>query len=93
MCLLIRISTPRLLEERNREIEIEKEETERRLEELEHEMKQIKRLQQTESEAKNKLRQETSRLTAENMVCVCVLFFPFSPVYLYGSNIMSNITN
>uniref|UniRef100_A0A3B4DHJ2 Myosin VC n=1 Tax=Pygocentrus nattereri TaxID=42514 RepID=A0A3B4DHJ2_PYGNA len=45
----------------------EKEELERRLEEFEEEMEQIKRLQQAESEAKNKFRQETSRLTAENM--------------------------
>ncbi|XP_017562180.1 unconventional myosin-Vc isoform X1 [Pygocentrus nattereri] len=57
----------RLLEERNRQSEREKEELERRLEEFEEEMEQIKRLQQAESEAKNKFRQETSRLTAENM--------------------------
>uniref|UniRef100_A0A8B9H7V3 Myosin VC n=1 Tax=Astyanax mexicanus TaxID=7994 RepID=A0A8B9H7V3_ASTMX len=62
------ISTHRLLEERNRESTIEREEIQGRLEELEEEMEQLKRLHQTENETKNKLRQETSRLTAENMV-------------------------
>uniref|UniRef100_A0A8B9H2N4 Myosin VC n=1 Tax=Astyanax mexicanus TaxID=7994 RepID=A0A8B9H2N4_ASTMX len=56
-----------LLEERNRESTIEREEIQGRLEELEEEMEQLKRLHQTENETKNKLRQETSRLTAENM--------------------------
>uniref|UniRef100_A0A4W4FBN0 Dilute domain-containing protein n=1 Tax=Electrophorus electricus TaxID=8005 RepID=A0A4W4FBN0_ELEEL len=45
----------------------EREELERRLEELKEEMVQLKRLQDTENEVKIKLRQETSRLTAENM--------------------------
>ncbi|XP_076847044.1 unconventional myosin-Vc isoform X2 [Brachyhypopomus gauderio] len=57
----------RLLEERTRESESEREEVERRLEELEEEMVQLKTLQDAENEAKLKLRQETSRLTAENM--------------------------
>ncbi|XP_066522959.1 unconventional myosin-Vc [Hoplias malabaricus] len=60
-------SQRRLLEERSRESEREKEQMERRLEELMQEMAQLKRLQQTDSEAKNKFRQEASRLTAENM--------------------------
>lgn len=67
------ISTCRLLEQRNREIERDQEEMKKRLEELEENLEQLKRLQQTDNEAKNKLRQETSRLTAENMVCVCAL--------------------
>ncbi|KAI4903113.1 hypothetical protein NFI96_015690, partial [Prochilodus magdalenae] len=60
-------SQRRFLEEKNRESEREKEEVERTLEELKEETAQIKRLHQAESEAKNKFRQETSRLTAENM--------------------------
>ncbi|XP_007235204.2 unconventional myosin-Vc [Astyanax mexicanus] len=60
-------SQRQLLEERNRESTIEREEIQGRLEELEEEMEQLKRLHQTENETKNKLRQETSRLTAENM--------------------------
>ncbi|XP_072528419.1 unconventional myosin-Vc [Salminus brasiliensis] len=60
-------SQRRLLEERNKESVKEKEEIERTLEELEEEMEQLKKLQQTENETKNKLRHETSRLTAENM--------------------------
>lgn len=38
---------------------------------LQEENEQLQKAQLSESEAKNKLRQETSRLTAENMVCVC----------------------
>ncbi|XP_035379484.1 unconventional myosin-Vc [Electrophorus electricus] len=57
----------RLLEEGSRESKREREELERRLEELKEEMVQLKRLQDTENEVKIKLRQETSRLTAENM--------------------------
>ncbi|XP_017341612.1 unconventional myosin-Vc [Ictalurus punctatus] len=60
-------SQRRLLEERNRESEREREEMGKRLEELEETVEQLKRLQQTDNEAKSKLRQETSRLTAENM--------------------------
>lgn len=59
------------MENKNKENEREKEEMEKRLEELEEKIEQLKRLQQSDNEAKNKLRQETSRLTAENMVCVC----------------------
>ncbi|MCI4382023.1 hypothetical protein PGIGA_G00258860 [Pangasianodon gigas] len=60
-------SQRRLLEERYRENERVREEMEKRLEELEEKIEHLKRLQQTDNEAKNKLRQETSRLTAENM--------------------------
>ncbi|KAM9496362.1 unconventional myosin-Vc [Clarias gariepinus] len=60
-------SQRRLLENKNKENEREKEEMEKRLEELEEKIEQLKRLQQSDNEAKNKLRQETSRLTAENM--------------------------
>lgn len=65
------ITTHRLLEEKNRGGEREKEEMEKRLEELEEKIDQLKRLQQTDNEAKNKLRQETSHLKAEHMVRVC----------------------
>lgn len=74
VCASVWISACRLLEEKNGEGEREREEMEKRLEELEEKIKQLKRLQQAENEAKNKLRQETSRLTAENMVCVCAFF-------------------
>lgn len=67
------VSTCRLLEQRNRESERDREEMKNRLEELEEKIDQLKKLQQTDNEAKNKLRQETSRLTVENMVCVCAL--------------------
>lgn len=42
------------------------------VEELEEENDHLKRQHLMASEAKIKLRQETSQLTAENMVCVCV---------------------
>lgn len=45
---------------------------ERQMADLHEENEQLQKAQLSESEAKNKLRQETSRLTAENMVCVCV---------------------
>ncbi|KAG7324176.1 hypothetical protein KOW79_012192 [Hemibagrus wyckioides] len=57
----------RLLDERYRENERERDEMEKKLQELEEKIEQLKRHQQTDNEAKNKLRQETSRLTAENM--------------------------
>ncbi|XP_062849386.1 unconventional myosin-Vc [Trichomycterus rosablanca] len=61
------ISQRRLLEETNRESERERSEMESRLEELKGEIDQLKKSQQTDNEAKNKLRKEISRLTAENM--------------------------
>lgn len=45
-----------------------KRELQARVEELEEENDHLKRQQLMESEAKSKLRQETSQLTAENMV-------------------------
>lgn len=51
---------------------------------LQEENEQLQKAQLSESEAKNKLRQETSRLTAENMVCVkghahdCICMHSFS---------------
>ncbi|KAF7701920.1 hypothetical protein HF521_001203 [Silurus meridionalis] len=60
-------SQRRLLEKRNRESEREREKMDKRLEEFEETIEQLKRHQQTDNETKNKLRQETSRLTAENM--------------------------
>lgn len=43
---------------------------ERQMADLQEESEQLQKAQLSESEAKNKLRQETSHLTAENMVCV-----------------------
>ncbi len=43
---------------------------ERQMTDLQEQNEQLQKAQLSESEAKNKLRQETSQLTAENMVCV-----------------------
>lgn len=60
----------RHLEEKITESERRREEMERQMADLQEENEQLQKAQLSESEAKNKLRQETSRLTAENMVCV-----------------------
>ncbi|XP_030629185.1 unconventional myosin-Vc [Chanos chanos] len=60
-------SQRRLFEEESLTYKRDKEEKEMKIAELEEENEQLKRQQQSEMEAKNKLRQETSRLTAENM--------------------------
>uniref|UniRef100_A0A671KVK4 Uncharacterized protein n=1 Tax=Sinocyclocheilus anshuiensis TaxID=1608454 RepID=A0A671KVK4_9TELE len=52
------------------ESESRREEMERQMADLQEENEQLQKAQLSESEAKNKLRQETSRLTAENMVCL-----------------------
>ncbi|XP_018595081.2 unconventional myosin-Vc isoform X3 [Scleropages formosus] len=57
----------RLLEMQKAEHAKEKEELERRLEEKEEETLQLKKQNQMESEAKNRLRQEVSRLVTDNM--------------------------
>ncbi|XP_035272460.1 unconventional myosin-Vc [Anguilla anguilla] len=57
----------RLLERQKADYEREKEEMERRIEDMEEENKQLKKQHQTESEAKIRMRQEASRLIAENM--------------------------
>lgn len=62
----------RHFEEKAEELEESKRELQGRVEELEEENDHLKRQQLMESESKSKLRQETSRLTAENMVCVCM---------------------
>lgn len=62
----------RLFEERARELEEAKEELQERIKELEEEMDHLRRQQLMEGEVKGKLREETSRLTAENMVRLCV---------------------
>lgn len=62
----------RHFEEKSEELEELKRELQGQVEELKEENDHLKRHQQMESEAKSKLRQETSRLTAENMVCVCL---------------------
>lgn len=59
----------RHFEEKVEELEELKRELLGQIEELEEENDHLKRQQLMESEAKSKLRQETSRLTAENMVC------------------------
>lgn len=58
----------RHFEEKAEELEEVKRELLGRVEELEEENDHLKRLQLMQSEAKSKLREETSRLTAENMV-------------------------
>lgn len=60
----------RHFEEKAEELEELKRELQGRVEELEEENDLSKKQLLMESEAKSKLRQETSRLTAENMVCV-----------------------
>lgn len=60
----------RYFEEKAEELEEVKRELQGQIEELEEENDHLKRQQLMESEAKSKLRQETSRLTAENMVRV-----------------------
>ncbi|KAJ8247858.1 hypothetical protein GJAV_G00251340 [Gymnothorax javanicus] len=57
----------RFLERQKVDYEKEKEVLERRIEDLEEENKQLMKRQQTESEAKVRMRQEASRLIAENM--------------------------
>ncbi|KAJ8340437.1 hypothetical protein SKAU_G00350700 [Synaphobranchus kaupii] len=57
----------RLLELQKADCEREKEELDRRIEDMEEENNQLKKQHQTESEAKNRMRQEASRLIAENM--------------------------
>uniref|UniRef100_A0A8C9SRC7 Myosin VC n=1 Tax=Scleropages formosus TaxID=113540 RepID=A0A8C9SRC7_SCLFO len=74
-----------LLEMQKAEHAKEKEELERRLEEKEEETLQLKKQNQMESEAKNRLRQEVSRLVTDNMASagssvftnrhLCVSFF------------------
>lgn len=65
MCLSI-------FEEKANKLEEAKMELQGRIEELEEETDHLKRQQLMEGEVKRKLREETSRLTAENMVCLCV---------------------
>lgn len=61
------VSKRRLLEQQAEEAEREKMELERNVEELEEVTEQLKRQHQTESDAKIRLSEEASRLTAENM--------------------------
>lgn len=58
----------RHLEEKVKELEELRTELQSQVEELEEENDHIKRQHMMANEAKNKLRQETSQLTAENMV-------------------------
>ncbi|KAK7117256.1 hypothetical protein R3I94_022725 [Phoxinus phoxinus] len=60
-------SQRRHLEEKITESERRREEMEGQMADLQEENQQLQRAQLSESEAKSKLRQETSRLTAENM--------------------------
>ncbi|KAA0724673.1 Unconventional myosin-Vc [Triplophysa tibetana] len=60
-------SQRRHLEERILEMDRSKDEMERNIVELQEENQQLQKSHQSESEAKNRLREETSRLTAENM--------------------------
>lgn len=60
-------SQRRHFEEKAEELEEQKRELQEQVEELEEENNHLKRQQQMESEAKSKLRQEISQLTAQNM--------------------------
>ncbi|XP_073798784.1 unconventional myosin-Vc isoform X1 [Danio rerio] len=60
-------SQRRRLQEELTESQRRREETDRQISELQEENQQLKKAQITESQAKNTLRLETSRLTAENM--------------------------
>lgn len=62
----------RHFEEKAKELEEIREELQVKIEELEEENEHLKRQQLMEGEVKRKLREETSQLTAENMVGVCV---------------------
>lgn len=64
----------RHFEEKAEELEELKRELQCRVEDLEEENNHLKRQQLMENEAKIKLTQETSRLTAENMVCVWIKY-------------------
>lgn len=55
-----------------KELEELKNDLQSQVEELEEDNDHVKRLHLMAIEAKNKLRQEISQLTAENMVCVCM---------------------
>lgn len=59
----------RHFEEKATELEATRGELQGRIEELEEENEHLKRQQLMEGEVKRKLREETSQLTAENMVC------------------------
>ena len=61
----------RYFEEKAKELEEAKEELECKVDDLEEENDHLKRQQLMEGEVKRKLREETSHLTAVNMVC-CV---------------------
>lgn len=69
------VSLLRHFEEKAEELEELKGELQGQIEELEEESDHLKRQQLMDSEAKIKLRQEISRLTAENMVCVDQLWW------------------
>lgn len=62
----------RYFEEKLKELEELQNELQGHVEELEEENDHLKKQNMMVNEAKIKLRQETSLLTAENMVCVCV---------------------
>lgn len=62
----------RSFEEKLKELEELQNELQGHVEELEEENDHLKKQNMMVNEAKIKLRQETSLLTAENMVCVCV---------------------
>ncbi|KAI1889664.1 hypothetical protein AGOR_G00165270 [Albula goreensis] len=61
------ISQRRFLELQRTDLEREKQEMERRMEEMEEENLQLKKQHESEIEAKSRMRQEASRLIAENM--------------------------
>lgn len=62
----------RYFEEKLKELEELQNDLQGHVEDLEEENEHLKKQNMMVNEAKIKLRQETSLLTAENMVCVCV---------------------
>lgn len=68
LCRSVTVAAFRHFEEKSVELEELKRELQGQVEELEEENNHLKRQQLMESEARSKLRQETSRLATENMV-------------------------
>lgn len=79
----------RYFEEKLKELEELQNELQGHVEDLEEENEHLKKQNMMVNEAKIKLRQETSLLTAENMVsvCVCVYLQRVPKVVMAGTNV------
>lgn len=77
----------RYFEEKLKELEELQNELQGHVEELEEENDHLKKQNMMVNEAKIKLRQETSLLTAENMVCVCVYLQKVPNVIMAETNV------